>query len=81
MPAMPMPPNVKALRAQHRREDTAYANQQLDAAIVHKSNCLKQVKQDNRKAVAFDMHCVVTRLRWWCAVCVCSVCLACYTSW
>ena len=62
MPRMPMLPQIKALRAQHRREDTAYANQQLDAAVVHKPNCLKQVKQDNRKAVAFDMHCVAKRL-------------------
>ena len=58
MPKMPMPPDVKAMRAQHRMEDTAYFNQQLDAAIIHKSNCLKQVQLDNRKAAALDMHCV-----------------------
>ena len=62
MPRMPMLPQIKALRAQHRREDTAYANQQLNAAIVHKSNCLKQMMKDSRKVVACDMHCAVKRL-------------------
>lgn len=62
MPRMPMLPQIKALRAQHRREDTAYANQQLNASIVHKSNCLKRVMNDSRKVVACDMHCAVKRL-------------------
>ena len=77
MPVMPMPPNVKAMRAQWRREDTAYFNQRLDAAIIHKSNCLKQVKQDNRQAAAFDMHCGAIVVLSCCAVCLLYVCVAC----
>ena len=57
MPAVPMNPTVKALRAQYRREDTAYWNQQLDSAIIHKGNCLKDVRKDERQVAAFDMHC------------------------
>ena len=74
MPAAPMNPTVKALRAQYRMEDRAYWNQQLDAAIIHKGNCLKHVKMDERQVAAFDMHCVSPRI---CLSVVHSGCFVC----
>ena len=42
--------DIKAFRALIRHEDALYRNQQLDAAIKHKANCLKTFKQADRKA-------------------------------
>ena len=74
MPAVPMHPSIKALRAQYRKEDTAFWNQQLDSAIIHKGNCLKDVKKDERPVAAFDMHCVSPRI---CLSVVRNGCLVC----
>ena len=53
----PMPPNVKALRAQHRKEDTEYFNARLNTMIKHKQHCLKMSKATDRKAAISCMTC------------------------
>ena len=53
----PMPPNVKALRAQHRKEDAEYFNARLNTMIKHKQHCLKMSKATDRKAAISCMTC------------------------
>ena len=57
MPATPMRPTVKALRAQWRREDAAQFNRQLESAILNKSNCLKGEKRTSARRL--HLICIV----------------------
>ena len=47
---LPIPAQIKAMRAEARKEATAYYNQRLNAAIKAKASWLKKVKQNERQA-------------------------------
>ena len=51
-----MPAELKAMRAQYRREEHQFFNEQLDTAIKHNATVKKQAIKADRKVAMHGMH-------------------------